>query len=179
MIAVGFRVRPKEVTYALVRRTDESSFTILDVSSVHVPPALDVPRRLQFVRTVLLDIIDEYGALRAGLRCVEGNSQKKDPFRMNLEGVVQELLASSSVEHFIAGPLNTLASLLGFGNDAARVKRLVTGQETPQYAAKWAEFSGEEREAILAAVAAASATRSLADARPTVPFDMRPARGAA
>jgi hypothetical protein len=156
MVSIGFRVSPSKVTYALVQKTADG-FTLVDASAVFIPPALETPRQLQFIRTTLLDVMDEYAVTRAGLRLAEGLAQRRNPFRLNLEGVVQELLASSSVERFVAGPIATMASLLGHGADRAIVKKLIQGEVTPEYAINWRSLSEDEREAVLMAVAAASA----------------------
>ena len=101
--AIGFRVDPKKVTYAVVKGpAADGTFAIAGVGEVCVPYALHAPRQLRFIRTTLLDIIEESGSTRAGLRIGESTARRKDPFRLNLEGVVQELLASSDVERFIA-----------------------------------------------------------------------------
>lgn len=159
MVSIGFRVSPTRVTYAIVRGTPPSDFVLIDASAVFIPPALETPRQLQFVRTTLLDVMDEYAVSRAGLRLVEAVSQRKNPFRLNLEGVIQELLASSSVERFVAGPIATIAGLLGH-RDRTLVKKLISGEETPSYSITWSELSVEEREAVLMAIAAACAKAS-------------------
>ncbi|MFL5612426.1 MAG: hypothetical protein ACJ796_02045 [Gemmatimonadaceae bacterium] len=150
------------MTYAIVRGDVSAGFALVNTSVVFIPPALETPRQLQFVRTTLLDIMDEYAVTRAGLRVAEG-LVRRNPFRLNLEGVVQELLASSQVELYVAGPIATIASLLG-ERDRKRIKRLIAGEEAPDFSAQWAQFSEEEREAILVAVSACRATPGAAKA---------------
>ena len=157
MVSIGFRVSPTKVTYALVQGSAGSGFTLLNTSAVFIPPALETPRQLQFVRTTLLDVMDEYAVTRAGLRLAEGLAQRRNPFRLNLEGVVQELLASSSVERFVAGPIATIAALLGH-RDRTAIKKLISGEQAPAYAMQWDVLTPEEREAVLMAVAAACAS---------------------
>jgi hypothetical protein len=159
MVSIGFRVSPTKVTFALVRGTPQLGFTLVEASAVNIPPALETPRQLQFVRTTLLDVMDEYAVTRAGLRLAEGTAQQRNPFRLNLEGVVQELLASSSVERFVAGPIATIASFLGIRNRTL-IKELIAGEQVPEYSLDWMSLSGDEREAVLMAVAAASASVS-------------------
>lgn len=159
MVSIGFRVSPTKVTFAIVQGTPGQAFTLVNASAVNIPPALETPRQLQFIRTTLLDVMDEYAVTRAGLRLAEHTAQQKNPFRLNLEGVVQELLASSSVERFVSGPIATIASLLGL-RDRKIVKSLIAGEESPAYAMDWAALTGEEREAVLMAVGAASASVS-------------------
>jgi hypothetical protein len=158
MVSIGFRVSPTKVTYALVQGIPTKGFTLLDASAVFIPPALETPRQLQFIRTTLLDVMEEYAVSRAGLRLAEGVAQRRNPFRLNLEGVIQELLASSSVERFVAGPIATMASLLGHGSDRGVIKKLISGEQSPVYAMDWATLEEDQREAVLMAVAAASAS---------------------
>ena len=161
MVSIGFRASPSRVTYAIVRGTSADGFQLISTSAVNVPPALETPRQLQFVRTALLDVMDEYGTTRAGLRTVENVAKTKNPFRMNLEGVIQEVLASSTVEHFEAAALTRIAALLGYGRDVQAVKRLISGEASPELSANWSDLRAEEREAVLIAVAAASVDRGL------------------
>jgi hypothetical protein len=159
MVSIGYRVSPTKVTFAIVHGSPAQGFSLVNASAVNIPPALETPRQLQFIRTTLLDVMDEYAVTRAGLRLAEHTAKQKNPFRLNLEGVIQELLASSNVERFVSGPIATIASLLGLC-DRKMVKALIAGEESPAYAVDWAGLTGDEREAVLMAVAAASANVS-------------------
>lgn len=163
MVTIGFRVSPKKVTYAVVNAKEGESPDVVALSEVVVPPALETPRQLQFVRTTLLDVMEEHGILRAGLRVAEGNAQQRNPFRLNMEGVVQELLASAHLELFIAGPIATMAARLC--QDRSRVKRLIDGEESPEItgAGDWASLERDQREAILMGIAVTSTPQSRAD----------------
>jgi hypothetical protein len=173
MVSIGFRVSPTKVTFAIVRGSPGQDFTLVNASAVNIPPALDTPRQLQFIRTTLLDVMDEYAVTRAGLRLAEHTAKQKNPFRLNLEGVVQELLASGNVERFVSGPIATIASLLGI-SDRTVVKALISGQESPAYAIDWTGLTNEEREAVLMAVAAASAKVSTSIPVGAVPVTATP-----
>ncbi len=152
-IAIGFRVDPKKVTYAVVSGpAADGKFTIVRAGEVRVPYALYAPRQLRFIRTTLLDIIEETGSTRAGLRTIESLAKRKDPFRLNLEGVVQELLASSDVERFIAGPIATIASRLG--EDRPVVKEYIDGRRPELVKAAWDDLDELQREAVLVALCA-------------------------
>jgi hypothetical protein len=154
MDAIGIRVSPKAVTYAIVRGPVDGVFTLVQAGEVRVPLALETPRQLQFVRTALLDIIEEHSVSRAGLRLTEGTAMRVDIFRLNMEGVVQELLASSNVERFVAGRIATIAALLG-ERDRKIVKKLVEGRKPAYLTAHWDALDERQREAALMAVAAA------------------------
>lgn len=153
-IAIGFRVDPKKVTYAVVSGpAADGKFTLVRNGEVRVPYALYAPRQLRFIRTTLLDIIEETGSTRAGLRTIESLAKRKDPFRLNLEGVVQELLASSDVERFVAGPIATIASHLG-EDDRAVVKEYIEGTRPQLVKTDWDALDVLEREAVLVALCA-------------------------
>lgn len=153
MRAIGFRVAPKTVTYAVVEGTaDEAAVIVVD--EVPVPSALWPPNQLHFVRTVLLDVMEEYGVERAGLRLAEGVATPV-PARLYLEGVLQELLASSGVTWYFAGNKARIAKFLGFGSDQPRLSAMIDGDTAPAWdESRWASYGKEEREAILAAWAA-------------------------
>lgn len=149
--AIGVRVSPKRVFYAVVSGTDGLR-ELLTASSLLVPPALEPPDQLRFVRATLLDIMAEYTVTRAGIRISEYTAQKMSVERMNMEGVVQELLSSSDVEAYFAGRIATIAALLR-EPDRARVKRYIEG-ELFMNVPRWDSYPSEAREAILTAVAA-------------------------
>jgi hypothetical protein len=152
MNAIGFRAHPQKVWFAVVSQ-QETAWIVKTISHVAIPPALHVPAQLQFVRTTLLDIIDEYRVNRAGIRTAEPNAQSVPEFRLNLEGVIQELLASGAVETYFAGPIARIARHLGL-KDRKDVKKYVDGEMEYPGATKWQEYGPEEREALLVAVAA-------------------------
>jgi hypothetical protein len=151
--AIGLRVGPKKVTYAVVSGPAGHKFSVTSVGEVNVPYALTTPRRLAFIRTTLLDIIEESGSTRAGLRLGEAIAKRRDSFRLNLEGIVQELLVSSEIESFIAGPIATISSFLGKG-DRTAVKGFIEGSKPPMVEAAWGDLDALQREAVLVAVCA-------------------------
>jgi len=152
MRAIGLRASPTVVTYAVVDGADDKyEVTSLDV--VEVPRALLAPNQLHFMRTVLLDVMEEFEVTRAGLRIAENTARSRSVFRDNLEGVIQELLASSSVEWYFAGQIARIASMLGY-TDRTVIRRMVDGDETPPSSTGWSNYSKEQREAFLVACAA-------------------------
>jgi len=157
MIAIGFRVSPTQVTYAIVDGPVNSTFTLARFGDVVVPIALDPPRQLHHVRGALLDIIEENGATRGGLRLAEATARHIDAFRLNIEGVVREMLVSSGVERFVEGRIANIAGLLG-EHDRRVIKEYIAGRKPAYIAADWDALAPVAREAALIAVAAASPT---------------------
>lgn len=150
--AIGIRVSPRKVYYAVVEGAEEDH-EVLAVACVVVPPALELPAQLHFIRTTVLDIMAEYQVRRAGIRLTEPNAKSTSVERLNLEGVVQELLSSSDVGTYFAGAIATIAARLG-DTDRSKVKDYFEGQPFLGLDA-WTAYSREERESIVTAVAAA------------------------
>lgn len=149
--AIGIRVSPSEVYYAVVEAREE--YEILTVSSVVVPPALELPEQLHFIRTTILDLMVEYAVERAGIRLTEPNAKSTSVERLNLEGVIQELLSSSRVGAYFAGSIATIAARLG-ESDRSVVREYFEGR-TFLGLEDWSDFKREQRESIVTAVAAA------------------------
>ncbi|MEQ1854896.1 MAG: hypothetical protein ABL963_00400 [Longimicrobiales bacterium] len=149
--AIGIRVAPREVHYAVVEAS--AGLELLTTDSVVVPPALDLPAQLHFIRTTVLDIMAEYEVRRAGIRLTEPNAKGTSVERLNLEGVIQELLNSSDVVAYFAGPIATIAARLG-EKERARVKGYFEGTDFLGIEG-WGGFSREQRESVVTAVAAA------------------------
>ena len=84
--AIGIRVSPKEIYYTIFKYDEQRNLDYFNESLI-IPKALDIPRKLSYIRTTLYSLICEYGITNAGLRIVEGNSNNNDPFRINVEGL--------------------------------------------------------------------------------------------
>ena len=152
--AIGIRVAPREVHYAVVENASEHSeeHELLTNGSVVVPSALDFPAKLHFIRTTMLDIMAEYRVRRAGIRLTESTAKGVSVERLNLEGVIQELLCSSTVEAYFAGPIAAIAARLG-EKDRSRIKEYFEGSSFLGLDG-WSGLSREQRESIVTAVAA-------------------------
>jgi len=125
---------------------------LLVCQSIPVPDALTGPEQLRFVRQTISDVIDDYGVTRAGIRLAEPVAKKVNIHRLHIEGVLQELLASSPVESYFYGAIAQIGRLLGVA-ERTEVKELVGG-ESFRGIDGWSDFNPEERESILVAVAA-------------------------
>ena len=155
MRAIGFRANPKSITYAVVEGQPGpvgDQFAIRSIDAVPIPAALWRPAQLHFVRTVLLDIMEDFQVERAGLRLTEAMAGRSHAFRDNIEGVIQELLASSDVSFYVAGMNAHLTSRLALA-DKTLFKRYCEGLDTPPFVSEWASLKTEQREATLAAIA--------------------------
>ncbi len=153
MKAMGIRVTRGEIFYCVVESTPRRVVPVdVRVDRLVVPQALDIPAQLAYIRTSLLSILTQHEVVHAGIRVVENNSQTLDRYRLNIEGVVQELLADSTVEKYFAGPKGTMARFLSV--PVKDVTRVIEGADFAMVA-NWQQFRRrEERESIVAAVAA-------------------------
>jgi hypothetical protein len=151
MRAIGIRVSPKIIFYSIVEE-NEADITVVDVSKIVVPVSLTVPDKLRFIRTTILDIISEYEIVTAGIRVIEPSSQSRDIFRLNVEGVIQELLSSSTVEKYLCGQISNMARLLEF-DERADFKKYVSAELQYGDIENWNKMKSEERESLLVALA--------------------------
>jgi hypothetical protein len=151
MRAIGIRVSPKVTFYSIVEENDDG-IEVVDVSKIVIPVSLNVPDQLRFARTTFLDIISEYGIARAGIRVLEPSAQTRDIFRLNVEGVIQELMSSSTVEKYFCGQISNMSRLLEMG-DRTDFKKYVSGELDYKGVDNWGRMKTEERESLLVAIA--------------------------
>jgi hypothetical protein len=150
MKTIGIRAAPGEVTFAVY---DTESSTVVNLEEIVIPKALTTPESLKYVRSNLLDILREYEIEKAGIRTTEPTAQRLSIDRIQIEGVVQEAFASSSLVSYFAGSIATIASKLGV--DRVNVKKMVEGDNILEVE-NWKTHSDKGREAILTAKAAAN-----------------------
>ena len=151
MNVIGLRATPKKIYFSIIEFREED-FRLVN-ESVVVPVSFDLPQKLKYVRRTLLDIFNEYNIEKAGIRTAEPISRNFDLFRLMLEAVIQEMIASSKVRGYFIGPKATLTSKLGLPNNGTLTSQ-ITGEEIYKYIEDRALFSTEHRESILAAHAA-------------------------
>lgn len=121
-----------------------------DPQTLVVPDALEGPDLLRFMRTNLLDVLELYDADRAVVKTAD-HHQSRSPItiRVHLEGVIQEVVASSQVDKYATGATPKLTSLQDMSSDD--FKEYKNG--TKQFAGlpDWNDWSNAERESVLAA----------------------------
>lgn len=154
MKSIGIRVTPSTVYFSIIESQDNNSFAILTVDKIIVPKALKEPQQLSFLRNTLISIINEYNVINAGVRLTEPNAQQINFFRINIEGVIQELFANSSIEKYFCGAISKIASLLE--ENRTDISKYFDGEEDFAEIDDWGNYKREERESIVTAVAALS-----------------------
>lgn len=151
MRTIGIRAAPKFVTFVVF---DADAQAVLNVEDIRIPAAFHTPDALKYVRNNLLDILREYRIDRAGIRVTEPNAQSPSIARIQLEGVVQEAFASSTLASYYVGQISSISAKLGI--DRADFKRYVDGPlEWP--VENWSSLDKEQREALLCAIGASCA----------------------
>lgn len=151
MKTIGIRAAPRAVTFAVF---DTETREILNVEELQVPAAFAMPDALKYIRSNLLDVLREYGIERAGVRVTESLAQTASIERIQIEGVIQEAFASSSLLSYYVGQISSISRRLGI--DRAQFKPLVAGDENPGVE-NWNDMAKVEREAILCAMGAENA----------------------
>lgn len=152
MNSIGIRVSPRAVTYVIY---DGTARKIVSVDAIAVPKALTAPEALKYVRNTILDVIREYAVEKAGVRITESNAQRPSHERIQLEGVIQEAFASSTVSDYYCGQISVISARLGIPRTDFK-KYISEGMDyTP--VAGWAGHSSDEKEAILTAIGAMNA----------------------
>lgn len=151
MTSLGIRVTPKEVYYAITK-SEEGKTTLLICDKVLVPIALDVPEQLKFLRDTFLDIIYEYEVKNACIRVVEANAQSYDYHRLYIEGVLQEMIASSTIEHYYLGRIASMSNRLGIDRKEFQV---IISADDCGFFPKWCGIKNKGmREAMFASYSA-------------------------
>ena len=152
MITIGIRANPKQIIFALYDKEEDE---MINVEAIKIPVALEVPEGLKYARNMILDVLREYKVERGGLRVTEAVAQTPNIQRLQIEAVIQEAFASSSLEKYYLGQISNISSRIGI--DRADFKLLIDGIQTYKPVKDWKSFSKEEREAILTALGAANA----------------------
>ncbi|WP_083961221.1 hypothetical protein [Thermomonas fusca] len=151
MNTMGIRAKPGEVTFAIFNTESQA---LSNVETIRVPKALPTPDALKYVRNNILDVIREYNISRAGLRITESTAQSMSVPRIEMEGVIQEAFASSTLSSYYCGRIATIAARVGISR--ADFKPYVKGERSFEQVENWSELNPEEREAVFAALGAAN-----------------------
>ncbi|XLZ68735.1 hypothetical protein ABT364_19600 [Massilia sp. SR12] len=133
---------------------DSGNNEIINVEDILIPKAFAVPEALKYVRNNFLDVLREFEIKRAGIRVTESNSQTLNIGRIQLEGVIQEAFASSTLDYYYIGQIASISARIGI--DRADFKLYVDGSKT-WHVDNWDGLKPVQREAVLCAIGAAHA----------------------
>ncbi|MCD7851226.1 MAG: hypothetical protein LUH63_16835 [Parabacteroides sp.] len=148
--SIGIRVKPDCIIYSIIKEEGENREIIL-IDKVNVPIALQVPEQLKFIRSTFLDIIYENNVNRACIRTTESMALKPSIERINIEAVIQELIASSTVEKYFVGQISNISARLGMARE--NFKKIIDSKEC-DFIEDWHSFNKEEKESLLASFSA-------------------------
>ena len=148
--SIGIRVKPDCIIYSIIKENDGNKEIIL-IDKVNVPIALEVPEQLKFIRSTFLDIIYENKVNRACIRITESMALKPSIERINIEAVIQELIASCTVEKYFVGQISNISAKLGMARE--NFKKIIESKEC-DFIEEWSNFNKEETESLLAALSA-------------------------
>lgn len=150
-ISLGLRANPNQVCYSIIKE-QEDSLEVFLVDKIIVPKSLETPEQLKFIRSTLLDIINENNVSLACIRISESSARQVNIPRTYIEGVVQELIASSTIIKYFVGQISNISAKLGI--ERAEFKPYAEGRNIFMDMEIWSELNLEERESIMAAVSA-------------------------
>lgn len=151
MRSIGIRVSPSEIFYTILEKHENGDFQYTN-EVLAIPKALYAPRQLSYIRTTIFSLICEYHITRAGMRTTETISPTISVFRLNVEGVVQELFSNSTVQEYFTGPLGSMSSLLG--SNSKVLKECYKDGVDVFNVDDWSSMKSSHRESYLAALAA-------------------------
>ncbi|WP_069648977.1 hypothetical protein [Caloranaerobacter ferrireducens] len=157
MAAIGIRVTPNEIFYSIVDEEGDG-YSIISISSIKIPKALDNPCRLSYVRNILSTIIKQYKINKAGIKLIEGNARTKvnssTSFRLNLEGVILELFANSSIEKYLLGVAPNISAILKLKSKPVKEMAEDLGIDDSDKTDEGRKLKDENKESLVVAVAA-------------------------
>lgn len=148
---IGIRVTPSNIYYAILEKNEEE-ISILSKDKVIVPKALNLIEKLSYLRTSFFSIFNEYEIVNASLKKMESTSvtgSNEQMLRMNIEGVLLELLGNSSVEKYFIGTNSSIANKLSVKIDV--LKEYVEGISAPFDHPNWKKEKKEIRESLITA----------------------------
>lgn len=149
--AIGIRANPTQITYCVLTGSADQ-FEIKLIDKIVNPKSLNVPEQLKFIRSTLCDIINENNVNVACIRITESNAKQISVPRIYMEGVIQELIASSTVKKYYIGQISNISSKLGI--DRTDFKLYASGEKVFLEIEKWENLSLEERESLMASASA-------------------------
>jgi len=148
---LGIRAAPRAVTFVVY---DSTQREVLNVEDIRIPFAFAIPDALKYVRNNLLDILREYAIEYAGIRTTEPSAQTLNIERIQIEGVIQEAFASSSLKGYYVGQISSISAKLKI--ERSDFKKFVDGEKVWEVE-NWEKLTKEQREALLCAMGAGHA----------------------
>jgi hypothetical protein len=148
---IGIRSTPSIIYYSIVE-FDENGYQWKNESLI-IPKSFDKPQQLKYIRKTLLDIFNEYKIVNAGIRITEHSSfGSPDNGRVMIEGVIQEMIASSTVTSYFTGVKASIGKRLNITNDGS-ISDVMEGTTQFKEITNWSDIKSEHRESLMVAFA--------------------------
>lgn len=144
--SIGIRVTPDCIYYAIIEDNGKHN-TLIVADKIKVAKTLEFPEQLKILRTSLLDVINKHKIEYACIRVTEQISRQLSIPRIAIEGVVQELIASSEIKKYKTIQLKNITSLLGLKSGEA--KNIIDGKDNFELIENFNKYNKELKEAIL------------------------------
>lgn len=149
--SIGIRVTPSTLYFSIVS-FEKEVLEIVAIDKINNPKALNIPEQLKFLRNTLCDIINEFNITNACIRITESNAKSISIPRIYIEGVIQELFASSTIIKYYVGQISSICPNLGI--ERTKFKPYAEGKEVFLEIDNWKMYSLEERESLMASISA-------------------------
>lgn len=147
MNVIGIRSTPGIIYYSVISFGRGKFFTFVN-DKIIIPKSFDLPQKLKYIRQTLLDIFNEYAIVHAGIRTTEPSAYNgADTTRVMIEGVIQEMLASSTIMSYFTGVKSSIAAKLGI--PPGSISDVMDGRVIFNEITDWGDIRLEHREAIM------------------------------
>lgn len=150
MKAIGFRASPSEITFALVSKRGNEFDIETDV--VIVPHSLDMPERLNFLRSTIKDLIIEFSPVIAAIRVTEANAQNLNMERLSYEAILQESICTTSIKRYFILRIPKWAPMVDMS--AKELKEFLKSSGGTLFGKDLSPYKNAVKESVVAALAA-------------------------
>lgn len=150
-VGIGLRVHPNGIYFTIVKKIEAEEYEFLAIDNIIIPKALDTPNTLSYLRMTIISTLMEYEVTNAGIRVAENIAPSVSTLRIYLEGIIQELFASSSVEKYFLGTKTSIARHLNQPMDI--INEYIAGKNDFIGLLDIPKSHKEKRESILIAIA--------------------------
>lgn len=148
MSILGIRVSPKIVYLSIINKEEFIN------QELAVPVNIDSPRRLAYLRSNIISIIKENQIQCIGLRVTENNAQSFSIDRLNIEGVIKELMADCNIIFYETFVKSQMVKILNTNHSELKEWLDLKSESYPsEFSIKdWQEIKTKEaRESLLTA----------------------------
>lgn len=149
-ISMGIRVTPKIIFFTIIKE-EVKKIEIITLDKILVPQIMTLEQQLTYIRTTFSTIIHQYKIAKAVLKKVDPYALNNSHIpRIQMEGVLAELLNAHTVEEYYIGDKNSFAKKINV--KSTEMKSIFDGTTNFYEINEWEKFKNEERESIVAAI---------------------------